>query len=48
MRRVWIFPRPQTPRDRALHAARELVADAVISGRDLSEDAFLIADPGEV
>ena len=28
----------------ALHAARELVADAVMSGRDLGADAFLVAD----
>jgi hypothetical protein len=30
--------------DQALHAARELVADAVMSGRNLDADAFLIAD----
>ena len=38
------LPTAADARDQALHAARELVADAVISGRDLSADAFLIAD----
>jgi hypothetical protein len=41
------LPTAADARDQALHAARELVADAVISGRDLSADAFLIADQDE-
>lgn len=38
------LPTAADARDQALHAARELVADAVMSGRDLDADAFLIAD----
>jgi hypothetical protein len=38
------LPTAADARDQALHAARELVADAVKSGRDLGADAFLVAD----
>jgi hypothetical protein len=38
------LPTAADARAQALHAARELVADAVMSGRDLDADAFLIAD----
>jgi hypothetical protein len=38
------LPTAADARDQTLHAARELVADAIMSGRDLDTDAFLIAD----